>query len=452
MKKRATTSYRSCRSINSFYIENLGCAKNLVDAEEIIRALEDAGLSYTGDPEQADLILINSCGFIEPAKQESIETTLQLRTQYREKLIVLTGCLAQRYGQDLYKQIPELDGIVGNATPARIVEVMAELARGQRVYFFPERTPRKGRRGKLLTPAGSSYVKIAEGCNNFCSYCAIPLIRGSLVSRPVGEIVEEIAALHRQGIVEFNIIAQDVASYGLDRGKQELPLLLRELGRVEGDFWVRMLYMHPDNFPQEVLSVCKQDERILPYFDIPFQHASGRILTEMNRSGNREAYLDLIGTIRSRLPAAVIRSTFLVGYPGERRSDFEELCRFQEQARFDWLGVFAYSREEDTAAYRKRGRVAQAIMEPVIRRRKMRIEEKQIPLMQAGLDRFVDTRQPIFIEEKVEQEDLYLGRGYFQAPEVDSLTVVRAERLQPGTIVPCLIRRRNGIDLEAEPA
>lgn len=451
MKLRANTSSRLSRSINSYFIENLGCAKNQVDAEIMDRALRDAGYRRTGEPEEADLIIINSCGFIESAKQESIETVIQLRNRCPESRIVMAGCLSQRYKEDLLRELPELDGVAGNGAPHRIPETVTGVSEGGPVVFFPERETPRLRRNSFFSSTNSVYVKIAEGCDNRCSYCAIPIIRGGLVSRTIPDIIDEVQRLLERGIFEFNLIAQDLGSFGRDRGKSELPDLLEKLSGLEGKFWVRLLYIHPDNFPPRLPELCLSDPRILPYFDLPFQHASKEILTRMNRAGSMEQYLDLIRRIRSTLPDAVLRSTFLVGFPGERGTDFAELLRFQERARFEWLGVFSYSREESTAAFSMQGRLKHLIAAPKSERRKKQIEARQLDIMSRQIDRFVGTELDVLVEERIAGEALVLGRAYFQAPEVDSMIVVHSGRAVPGDVLRCSLTRRNGIDFEAYP-
>ncbi len=295
----------------------------------------------------------------------------------------------------------------------------------------------------------SVYVKIAEGCDNRCSYCAIPLIRGNLASRSVKDIVEEVGMLLDKGFFEVNLIAQDLGSFGLDRGKQELPVLLSEISKLRGKFWVRMLYIHPDRFPTDILGLCKEDGRILPYFDLPFQHASQPILARMGRKGDSETYLELIQTIRQTLPHAVIRSTFLVGFPGETEADFATLADFQDKASLEWLGVFSYSREEGTAAYRYSWKPNKKPPKRELERRKRLLEERQIRITETMLDRFVGKDFDALVEESIPGEGLCLARAYAHAPEVDGLVVVHAENVAPGDVLKVRIVKRNGVDLEA---
>jgi ribosomal protein S12 methylthiotransferase len=292
----------------------------------------------------------------------------------------------------------------------------------------------------LLSLPGSAYVKISEGCNNRCAFCAIPLIRGGLRRRDIPGIVEECKALLGRGVKELCLIGQDIGSYG------DLSALLEALSALKGDFWVRLLYIHPDNFPLPILEIIEKDARLLPYFDIPFQHGSAKILKAMNRRGNAGVYLDLIETIRGRLPNAVIRSTFMTGFPGETGEDFAALLDFQEKACLDWLGCFTYSREEDTPAFSMKTRVPKK----TALERKGIIEERQIPITEKQMDRFTGQSFDALVEEKIEGEDgLYLGRLFCQAPEVDGSAVITSGRdLLPGDFVRGRVFARAGFDLD----
>jgi ribosomal protein S12 methylthiotransferase len=433
------------------YIENLGCAKNQVDAEVMLQRLEEAGWSWTSDPAAADLIIVNSCGFIAPAKEESLETVMALRSSYPEARILFAGCLAERYGGELAGGVPEADGFFGNRDLSRVTEAAEKAAAGERAVVKPKEHRLVRGRSRLFSHPGAAYVKLSEGCNHRCSYCAIPLIRGDLRSYPFDEVMEEIRSLLRRGIFEINLIGQDLAAFGTDRGRSEFPELLRRISETEGDFWVRLLYIHPDNFPVDILPVMQRDPRILPYFDIPFQHASARILRKMGRTGGRESYLRLLSEIRSALPDAVLRTTFMTGFPGERRSDFEELLRFQREAAFDWAGVFVFSREEGTAAAEMRGVLGDRLAHRSAEDRKRRLEKEQQRITEERMERFTGRQLRVMVEERIEQEPLALGRAYLHAPEVDGAAVLRAGELVPGTTVECRVMRRNGIDMEVEP-
>jgi ribosomal protein S12 methylthiotransferase len=444
-----------------YYLDPFGCVKNQVDAETMMGILGKSGWTAAADPGDADLIIINSCGFIKKAKQESINAVLTYKKIYPEKKLILAGCLAQRYASELAESLPEADLLFGNRDLSRIAAAASSVLRGgmERV-LAPEPGPAETTETRstpgerpLLSMPGSAYVKISEGCNNRCSFCAIPLIRGPLRSRPEEDVIRECRRLLDRGIVELTLIGQDLGSYGTDTPNHTLPRLLEALSRLEGDFWVRLLYIHPDNFPRPILDIIRRDPRLLPYFDLPFQHGASEILRAMNRRGTAQTYLSLLEEIRTALPDGVIRSTFMTGFPGETEADFRALLDFQEKARLDWLGVFAYSREEDTPAYTMKGRVPGKLAAE----RKARLEEQQIPITQERMERFIGREMPVLVEEGFRLPDsgepaegkLYLGRLFSQAPEVDGAAVIASgEALVPGTLIRGRVFARAGFDLE----
>jgi ribosomal protein S12 methylthiotransferase len=435
----------------SYYLDPFGCVKNQVDAETMMAILDRSDWSRTEDSSNADLIIINSCGFIESAKQESINAVLAYRKQYPEKKILLAGCLAQRYPGELSESLPEADALFGNTNLAAITKAANSITgSGIDSSSSPELFSHSllGDRPLLSLP-GQAYVKISEGCNNRCSFCAIPGIRGPLQSRPIPQILDECRRLLERGIGELSLIGQDLGSYGADLGGAGLPELLEALSSLKGHFWVRLLYIHPDNFPRPILEICRRDKRFLPYFDLPFQHGSAKILRAMNRRLDPGAYLSLLGEIRGILPDVVIRSTFLTGFPGETEKDFQELLDFQARAELDWVGVFAYSREEDTPAYNMKGRVSKK----TAAQRKTMIEEQQTGITERRMDRFIGRALECLIEETIDEEEVYLGRLYCQAPEVDGSTVIRSGRsLTPGTFIQGRVFARSGFDLELSPS
>ena len=442
----ATPDEPSSKTPRTFWIDLHGCAKNQVDAEEIRARLEAEGWTAREGPEGAGILVVNTCGFIESAKKESLDAILSLKARYPESKILMAGCLAQRYSQDLAADLPEADGIFGNGDLARIAEAAEDLRGGGRPVLVPDAAPLvRPPRSTLFSYPRSAYLKISEGCSNRCSYCAIPLIRGESRSRAVEDVAEEARDLVSRGIFELNLIGQDLGAYGMDSlGRPALPELLEELRRIDADFRIRMLYIHPDHFPDPILDLCARDPRILPYFDLPFQHASAPILRAMNRRGDAETYLRLIGRIRDRLPEAVLRSTFLVGFPGETDKDFEALRDFQDRARLTWLGAFEYSREEGTPAAGMNGRVPRKTASE----RRRRVEEAQRPITEEALRGFVGRELEVLVEEPVEGEELSLGRSYAQAPEVDGLVVLNA-RLESGLVVRARVIAVNGVDVEA---
>ena len=479
----------------------------------MIEAMERAGWRRVDAAADAAVILVNTCGFIRPAKEESINATLALIESVPDARVVMTGCLAQRYPHELAAEIPELAGVFGNRAPHRIPEFLAGLDDGARV-MLPDPDPQSApRRGHLLSLPGSAFVKVAEGCEHRCSFCAIPLIRGSLRSRPADQVVAEIRELLDRGLREINLVAQDLASYGRDLNRAaagaarpqsgDLPGgarpvssavdLLERISALPGDFWVRLLYVYPERFPDAFLDLVAADSRLLPYFDIPFQHASAAVLRRMGRPGSAAGYLDLIARIRDRLPHAFIRSTVLVGFFGEDDAAFEELLQFQDAARIDWLGVFPYSPEDGTPALA--GKPGRRVSAKEALRRANVVRERQEPITWSRVDRLVGRTLDVLVEEMVSGEPIALGRCYAQAPEVDGAVVVHVseddagpsgeaaspagrsaepphgssdgggipgtsgrtgvpagrDSVSPGRVVRCVITRRNGLDVEAVP-
>jgi len=429
----------------SYFIDPFGCVKNQVDSENMMLFMEKAGWERK-PAEEADLIIVNSCGFIESAKQESINAVIGWRNLYPGKKILLAGCLAERYANELAESLTEADGFMGVKDIKQIDRIARNIINASCDSGSQPLSDNLTGARPLLSLPGSAYVKISEGCDNRCSYCAIPLIRGRLKSRTIPDIQNECRTLLARGIKELCIVAQDTGSFGRDVSPDgKLPQLLNAIGEIDGAFWVRLLYIHPDHFPLSILDIIEKDTRFLPYFDIPFQHASEKILRAMNRKGNAAGYLELLNNIRTRLPDAVIRSTFLLGFPDETEEDFAELLDFQEKAALDWLGCFAYSREENTAAWSMKKRISKKTAAA----RKQIIEEKQISITQKKMDRFAGRTLDVLIEEHMD-ENLAIGRLYLQAPEIDGAAVIQADRLMPqaGSLVPCKATARRGIDLE----
>ncbi|MDR2375876.1 MAG: 30S ribosomal protein S12 methylthiotransferase RimO [Treponema sp.] len=460
-----------------YFLDPFGCAKNQVDAETIMALLGKAGWSATENPAEADLIIVNSCAFIESAKRESLNAVFAWRKQYPGTKILLAGCLAQRYAAELSLSLPEADGLFGNTSLEGIAAAAAALVPDSTSggesppslqtctsFGLPLPPPPGGSAPKppqalpgtrpLLSPPGSAYLKISEGCNNRCSFCAIPLIRGPLRSRDITGISAECRTLLDRGIRELCVIGQDIASFGDDRPDQgDLPALLEAIAAIPGHFWVRLLYLHPDRLPLSILDIMAADRRFLPYFDIPLQHASRPLLQAMNRRGDGEHYLDLIQKIRTTLPDAVIRSTFLVGFPGESEDDFAQLLDFQEQAALDWAGCFTYSREENTPAYPMKNQVPRSLAA----KRKRMLEERQQGISEGRMERFVGRELEVLIEERFTNPEegaggLYLGRAYCQAPDVDGVSLVHSEtELIPGALIRCRVNGRAGFDLRLQP-
>lgn len=455
------------------YIEHLGCAKNQVDAEIMISRLEDAGWWWTDDPATASLILVNTCAFIEPAQQESIDATLSLAGDYPDTPIALTGCMAQRFPEELAQGIPELAGIFGNRDPGRIGEFVARLragvgaadagrgvtdadggATGQGaapVVWLPDADatlPGESRR-RLFSHPGSAYVKVAEGCDHSCSFCAIPSIRGTLRVRTAESLLEEIEELAATGVREFNLVAQDLAAWS---GPGGIVALIRRLLERPGEYWIRPLYLYPDSFPLELVRIAREDPRLLPYFDLSFQHASPRILRAMGRPGSPEEYLRLIDEIRGIHPDVVLRSSFIVGFPGETDQDQRMLLDFLQRAEVDWVGVFEFSPQTGTPAARLAERESGPDPEAVAARR-AETEELQESIMIRRLARWEGRTLQLLVEEPMEGAGLSIARSRLNAPDVDGLVVLHHgenDAPRPGEFVEARITGLRGIDLQAE--
>ena len=437
------------------YIENLGCAKNQVDAEVLACTLEKDGWILTDDADKADMIFVNTCGFIESAREESIDTFFSLRNQHPKAKIVISGCLAQRYAQELKEHIPEADGIFGNRDLAKVNDFVKEISGRKKqtklqIPEYPDPDADIYERNEFFNYPGSAYLKISEGCNHCCGFCAIPIIRGPLRSRPKEKILAEARELVARDIREINLIAQDLAAYGTDwDGKSHFLELLKDITAIEGDFKVRLLYIHPDAFPLELLDMVRTNGKILPYFDIPIQHASAKLLRPMKRVGDEKIYTDLITRIRKALPECVIRTTIMLGFPGETDEDFDKVYDFVKENRFNWMGSFVYSREEGTYAYDLTTEKDHKALTKIAKTRQKKLQKLQEKISSECLKSYVGKEYDVLIEELVEGEDLAIGRIWAQAPEVDGLTVVMGRDMVPGKVYHCGISKVNGIDLEA---
>ena len=437
-----------------FFIDQHGCAKNQTDGELLAGFLLKKGYDFTLNADEADFILVNSCGFIESAKKESIDSIYDIKKAYPKAKIILTGCLAERYASQLIEQMPELDGVFGNGDLSKIADFMDKVRSERLAETHGQSGVCGGERPVLFNFPGSAFVKITEGCSNHCSFCAIPLIRGEVRSRPEKEILEEIEALAADGLYEINLIGQDLAVYGKEFGSS-LAQLLKKIAAIPGDFIVRTLYIHPDHFTDDIIEAMKTSPRLLPYFDIPVQSADDAIIRAMNRTGSYSQYAALFAKIRRELPGAVLRTTFLTGFPGESEEAAENTARFLQEVQPDWSGCFPYSREEDTPAYSMKGRVparkAQA--------RAARLEELQSAITAQRLERYVGQELDILVEEVIsaEEEGLAIGRAWFQAPEVDGSVVIRydlddkaaLEAVVPGSVVRVKVLASTGVDLDA---
>ena len=492
-----------------FFIDQHGCAKNQVDGELIINLLKKQDWEQTFEPGEADLIVVNSCGFIESAKTESINAVMSARQMYPRAKILLAGCLAERYANDLKDDLLEADGFFGNGDLSQIYKVIEPLMKDERPVLVPEQKGVCcGDRNLLLSFKGTAFVKITEGCNNRCSFCAIPIIRGDLRSRKANEIIEEIKDLVAKGVYEINLIGQDLAAYGTGAedncfgdGRTKLPngtpgsevltqtdadgrrlsdeknicvnqresssdsesglaRLIRMISQIEGVFAVRLLYIHPDHFNEDILPVMKADSRFLHYFDIPFQNGDDAIIKSMNRVGSAKKYKALISKIRATFPDAAIRTTFMAGFPGETDEAFENTKAFLRETATDWSGCFSYSKEDDTPAYSFKKQVPHKIAE----KRASELVEIQAEITRERLKTRCGGEYDILIEEVLSQseenpdEGLAIGRAWFQAPEVDGSVVVRYDRsnesennvVQSGRLVRVKIVSSGDVDLNGD--
>ncbi|MGL1890535.1 MAG: 30S ribosomal protein S12 methylthiotransferase RimO [Spirochaetaceae bacterium] len=433
-----------------FYIETLGCSKNQVDSESMLASVESYDHSFTKDATEADFIIVNTCGFIKSAKEQSIKTFLDFRETYPNKKIIIAGCFAQRYFETIKELFPDADGFYGSQSPSQIGEIVDSVMKGDVPALKRDDDFTQLKRDTVFNFKGSVFVKVAEGCNNNCNYCAIPIIRGPIKSRTLDDVYSEIVGLLDNGFFEINLIAQDLAAWGEDLGDKILLDLLKKLSLLEGKFWIRLLYIHPDKFPVQLLEICKRDPRILPYFDIPFQHASEKVLKLMGRNGSYQKHLDIVNRIRHELPTSIIRSTIMLGHPGEGKKEFQEVKEFLIEAKLDWVGFFIYSREEDTKSYDMRGSFMDAVSKKVANKRKELLEDIQSEITPKRLQDWVGQEIDVLIEEDVKEENLFIGRGYIDAPEVDGLVVVKGEDLKEGDVVKVKVLSVASVDLIAQ--
>ncbi len=399
---------------------SLGCAKNLVDSERMLSLLREGGYVLTPDPADADIAVVNTCGFIQSAKEEAIETILELaelKASGSLKKIVVTGCLAERYKNEVAEQFPEADAVIGIGDQPEIVRVLDEITKGERVARFAPKCnmPLTGRR-IIATLPFYAYLKVAEGCSNGCTYCAIPAIRGKFRSVPMEDAVAEAETLAQSGITELIVIAQDTARYGEDLyGKQMLPELLRRLCKIEGLRWIRVLYCYPERISDELIDVIASEPKIVKYMDIPVQHCNDEILKAMRRKCDAQSLRALFAKLRSRIPNLTLRTTMLVGFPGETDAQFEELSEFVQEIRFDRLGCFAYSEEEGTIAARMENQVDEEIRQ----RRAEIIMEQQMPIAAALNAARIGTDTEAVIEGFDAEAGAWLARTAADAPEID---------------------------------
>lgn len=422
------------------HLVSLGCAKNLVDSERILARLAEAGAAVGAPAEEADIIVVNTCGFIQPAREESIETILdlaRLKEAGRCRKLIVMGCLAQRHASELTRALREADGIFGLGKDAEIVAACgldSSCGGGARL---------------LLTPGHMAYLRIADGCDNRCAYCAIPDIRGPFHSRTAVEILEEAEALAALGVRELNVIAQDTSLYGDDLAKgPRIHGLLARLNDVKGIKWVRLLYTHPAHFSDELISAYANLPKLCPYVDLPLQHMNDAILRRMRRKISQKTILDLIRRIRDGVPGVAIRTTFMVGFPGETRAQFNELPAFAKSIRFEHLGAFAYSREAGTPAARMRRQLSE-------RTKSRRLHELMLVQQDIAFEKNRRMKgkvvEVVIDRQAPDSSDTWIARSRTQAPDVDSVTYVQGKHLKPGRFLRAKIGGARGYDLLARP-
>lgn len=419
-------------------IISLGCAKNRVDAEMLLYRIRNAGYKLCEDVAMADVAVINTCGFIESAKQESIEEILELSELKKEgkiKAIIVTGCLAERYKEEVMKEIPEADAVVGIGANDDIVKIIDDVLQGKKQQCFPDKLllPLEGGRIQS-TPYYYAYLKIAEGCDNHCTYCAIPMIRGKFRSRKMEDIITEAKHLAENDVKELVVVAQDTSLYGKDiYGELMLAKLLKKLCEIDGIRWIRVLYCYPDKITDELLQVMAEEEKIVKYLDLPLQHCNGRVLKTMNRKGNKEELVELIAKIREKVPGIVLRTTFIAGFPTETEEEFAELENFAKEVRFERVGCFAYSQEENTPA----AKLEPQIPEDVKERRAEIIMENQQEIMEEFCQKLDGKTIEVLVEGYDQYAECFFGRSAWDAPEVDGSVffTVTGRKPAPGEFV-----------------
>ena len=434
---------------------SLGCPKNQLDTEVMLHEVACAGYEITPEETEADVVIINTCGFIESAKKEAIENILDiawLKKNRSLKAIVVTGCLAERYRENILEEFPEVDAVLGVGSIHNIVEAIEAVTikkkkGSKRKYssFEDKESVRLGGDRILTTPEYSAYIKIAEGCDNRCAYCAIPSIRGKFRSRPLEDIVEEAKQLEALGVRELNVVAQDTTRYGLDLyGEYSLAKLLRAITDATSIPWIRLLYCYPDKVTDELIAEIRNNDRILKYIDLPIQHISDNMLKAMNRHGDGATVRSVIAKLRNEIPDIVIRTTLIVGFPGETEEDFVELCEFVKEAKFEHLGVFPYSREEDTPAYSFENQIDEQVKQD----RADIIMREQLDINTANNESKLDKVITVMCEDYDPVARVHFGRSAADAPEIDGKVYFRAEkRIAPGSFVRVRVREVLDYDL-----
>ncbi len=433
---------------------SLGCSKNQVDGEIMLSLIQRDGYELCGDAEQCDVVIINTCAFIEDAKRESIENILEfceLKRQGVIKAVVVTGCLAERYQQELVTEIPEADVILGIGRNTDIVNAIDQALQGERVVEFAPKDELVMDAERVLTNAPYyAYIKLADGCDNRCTYCAIPNIRGRFRSRKMENILEEVRRFAAQGVTEMNLVAQDTTRYGEDiYGKLMLPELIREVCKVDGVHWVRILYCYPQRVTDELLEVMASEPKVVKYMDVPVQHASGRILKAMNRRDDYDYLKNLMQKIREKIPGVVLRTTFITGFPGETEVDFAEMTRLVKEVKFERVGCFTYSPEDGTPAYS----MPEQIDEETKRRRADIVMSEQLAIAEEFARSWIGRELEVVVEGLNEETGIYYGRSYMDAPDIDTRVYFDSPyEHETGEYVMVTVTGSQGYDLVAEEA
>ncbi len=440
---------------NTIHIINLGCPKNLIDGEVMAAALVDAGFDLVSSPEDAEIIIINTCTFILPAREESIDEIFrmaQLKIEGRCRFLVVAGCLPQRYGTELEQKIPEVDLFLGTGEIPRIAAHMGSLLNSQepkqRSYIGkPDFLMNSSHRRLVSTPSHTAYLKIAEGCSNNCSYCVIPAVRGTFRSRQMDDVLREASMLAQQGVKEVILTAQETTRYGRDLSMSSgLPALLREMALTEGIEWIRLLYTYPAHLEEELFRTVRDVEKVCSYIDIPVQHIDDGILRLMNRKGDGDLIREMIRHARELIPGVALRTSLIVGFPGETQAIFERLLAFVREARFDHVGVFEYSKEEGTVAAHLPGHLPQKVKQ----RRRNIIMEAQASISRRINESLIDTATKIIIEGPSDIDGYdYIGRSERQAPDIDGVTYIKSRGRAIGDMVKGTIISADEYDLYA---
>ena len=432
---------------------SLGCDKNLVDSEKMLGMLADKGFEFTDDESEAEVAVVNTCTFIHDAKEESINTLIEMgqyKTEGKLKALIATGCLAQRYHEEIREEIPEVDAILGTTAIEHIVEAVEEVLAGEKSEHMEDIQYLAATKGRRVVTTGGhfAYLKIAEGCDKFCTYCIIPKVRGRFRSVPMEDLLAEAKELAAQGVKELILVAQETTLYGKDLyGKKCLAELLHKLCEIEDLYWIRILYCYPEEIDDELIAAIRDEEKVVPYLDLPIQHASDAILKRMGRRTSNEDLRRIIGKLRAEIPEIALRTSLITGFPGETEEDHEELYRFVNEMEFDRLGVFTYSREENTPAAVMPNQIDEEVKEA----RRDEIMELQQAIAFEKAEDMVGQVLWCMIEGKVADEDVYVGRTYKDAPNVDGYIFVQTSAtLMTGDFVKVQVTDSNEYDLIGE--